>query len=577
MKNNFKNKILLVLVFAMIITMVIPITKLPITKADVGQDTVFMAKQDLVNEFKTLCDNHNDKASYTIFGYTYLNTPMYCFLIGNSSASNKIVLDAALHGWEDAGSIIEYNYATWLLTNNSAVSTYILAHNYYIIVPYINLDSNHRWTVWERDNTWNYTSNDWVFTGTPNLNRNFNYSWNNGDSDTMNPYAGNWRGAYPLCTYEAQAIRNLLTTYQPTKLMDVHYGGIGFYWSQCDTSTEINGYNSTYNTVLDALSLSHSTYVLNDASTVQGTLVDYAKYYFNITAFNLEVGDPFTPLMVPQLVNTNITDGSEPKDNWWGFCSNHTGHTLTDVNGFFTTHVMPAFMALANLPTTLDFTPISTNLTALPNADTFLAWDVNTQHSGTILRGTIKLIDNIRASTGNTIYAWNSLRAYPDVSSNYIEMGVIGKFNSSNIMEYYIYSDSHLNSAHNQTFVKIPNSAIGQDIIVYMYQDENNYNVWHYCYDDISVNDTMIELNSYNFGYCLYAQTVNSAIQFNGEAHSTGNWQAFSNTNSVNTWYSSAWHTTDFATQYNDYRQSQVYGWMHDGSILNTCGSFYYS
>ena len=166
----------------------------------------------LISMFKTLIDGHPNQASYELAGKTYQNRDVYLFKLGNPNGG-KVMWIAALHGWEDMGSEIQYLIAQWLLTSGSQEANRILERNYILFMPIINMDS------YERENK-DYEDDSYGV----DLNRNFVTGFNYIDPANTG-FPNSYHGDYGGSEKETQAVRNALSTYHPIVFLDMHYGG----------------------------------------------------------------------------------------------------------------------------------------------------------------------------------------------------------------------------------------------------------------------------------------------------------------------------------------------------------------
>jgi len=173
---------------------------------------VFHTHNDLITMFKTLYDKYPGYASYEPIGKTTEGRDIVLFKIGNPNGG-KILWDGAMHGWEDAGSEIEYLIAKWLLENGTTgidpTAKRIIEHNLVLFVPVVNMDS------YERQNR-NFTSCSYGV----DLNRNFVKGRNNASCDSLH-----YPGPSGASEKETKAIRSVFQTYKPKFYVNVHYGG----------------------------------------------------------------------------------------------------------------------------------------------------------------------------------------------------------------------------------------------------------------------------------------------------------------------------------------------------------------
>jgi hypothetical protein len=185
--------------------------------------------------FKTLYDKYPGYASYEPIGKTYEGRDIVLFKIGNLNGGT-VLWDGAVHGWEDAGSEVEYLIAKWLLENGTTgtdpTAKRIIERNLILFVPVVNMDS------YERGNR-NFTYCPYGI----DINRNFVKGWSAkscySTSCTSNSNCStNYVCRNSVCTNtydfsgpsggsekETQALRNVFQTYKPKFYVNTHYGG----------------------------------------------------------------------------------------------------------------------------------------------------------------------------------------------------------------------------------------------------------------------------------------------------------------------------------------------------------------
>jgi hypothetical protein len=203
----------------------------------------FHTHNELITMFKTLYDKYPGYASYEPVGKTYEGRDIVLFKIGNPNGG-KVLWDGAVHGWEDAGSEVEYLIAKWLLENGTTgidpTAKKIIEQNLILFVPVVNMDS------YERQNR-NSTGCSYGV----DLNRNFVKGWTAksclaGSCMTNANCSTNYVCKNNVCTNnydysgssggsekETQALRNVFQTYKPNFYVNVHYGGgpLLYYYS----------------------------------------------------------------------------------------------------------------------------------------------------------------------------------------------------------------------------------------------------------------------------------------------------------------------------------------------------------
>jgi hypothetical protein len=158
------------------------------------------------------------------------------FRIGNSSASGRILWDAQMHGTEDAGSETGYLFAKWLLSSGDSRAKYMLAHNWFLFIPVVNIDEYNR-----------------ANAHGVNINRNFPVGWGRSGTSTKTS-AGDYRGPYAASEPETRALINVFKTYKIKFYINTHiFGGpIMFYQTAVPSSlittlkSRITTYMKTY-------------------------------------------------------------------------------------------------------------------------------------------------------------------------------------------------------------------------------------------------------------------------------------------------------------------------------------------
>jgi len=160
-------------------------------------------KAEIINNFKSLCNNHSAQASYQSIGKSYLGNDIWLFKFGNPSGG-VVLWDGQLHGNEDYGSEILWLIAQWLFSGDTRAQS-ILQNNYVLMIPVVNID------VWGR-----YNARD------VNLNRNFETGWS---ASAENP------GPYACSEMETRAMRNIFQMYEPDFYVNLHQGADMSYFA----------------------------------------------------------------------------------------------------------------------------------------------------------------------------------------------------------------------------------------------------------------------------------------------------------------------------------------------------------
>jgi len=171
----------------------------------------YETKTAIINKFKDLVAAHPAQASYVSIGKSVngLDIPMFRF--GNSSANGRILWDAQMHGSEDAGSETAYLFCVWLFSGEAGAES-ILARNWILIIPAVNIDTTAR------------PNSNHV-----NLNRNFPVGWGESGSTsrTSDEYMGPSAGSEP----ETKALIDVFKTYNLKFYINSHmYGGPRIYY-----------------------------------------------------------------------------------------------------------------------------------------------------------------------------------------------------------------------------------------------------------------------------------------------------------------------------------------------------------
>jgi hypothetical protein len=171
----------------------------------------YETKTAIINRFKNLVAAHPAQASYVSIGKSVEGLDILMFRFGNSSATGRVLWDAQMHGSEDAGSETAYLFCEWLFTGDSRAQ-YVLAHNWILIIPVVNIDTTARPNA-------NHV----------NLNRNFPVGW--GRSGSSSPTSDEYRGPSAGSEPETQALVNVFETYQLKFYINTHmYGGPRIYY-----------------------------------------------------------------------------------------------------------------------------------------------------------------------------------------------------------------------------------------------------------------------------------------------------------------------------------------------------------
>ena len=166
-KMGLRRKSPVILAFVLIAT----ICFVPVAHAD----PPYYRDYDTFKEaFMSLVHASPELITYETIGKTVENQDIIMFKIGNPDGG-KVLFDGAMHGTENMGGELLYFYAKWLLTSNDPLANRILARDYTLLIPVLNIEGMQRY---ERKNA-----------NGVDLNRNFATNWENGgstnpDSDT---------------------------------------------------------------------------------------------------------------------------------------------------------------------------------------------------------------------------------------------------------------------------------------------------------------------------------------------------------------------------------------------------------
>jgi hypothetical protein len=171
----------------------------------------FHSKEEKINLWMQLWDSCSD-ASYECIGKTYNGKEIWLFKIGNPEG-NKILWDGEMHGNEDKGSEVMYFIAQWLLEDNNHKAGQILANNFLMFIPILNVDSYNRGNMNTEECPYGV-----------NLNRNFETGWKYGGLDPANPPHSDYSGAFPASEPETLALLHVFDSYRPDFYVNLHVG-----------------------------------------------------------------------------------------------------------------------------------------------------------------------------------------------------------------------------------------------------------------------------------------------------------------------------------------------------------------
>jgi len=223
--------------------------------------------------FKSLANTYPELVTYEAVGKTVENNDILMFKIGNP-AGGKVLFDGAIHGLESGGSEILYSYAEWLLTSDDPLAKQILATDYTLLIPAVNVD--------------NY-NNLRVNAHHVDLNRNFATNWQN--SGSTNTTSENYHGPSPLSEPESQALVKVFKAFNPQFYVNLHFGGGKYYLgSTYGNKTLYTSLVNQINTLSQQRGVSPYPYYWTDGAGF--AISDAAR--LGITSFLLELSTNLT-------------------------------------------------------------------------------------------------------------------------------------------------------------------------------------------------------------------------------------------------------------------------------------------
>jgi hypothetical protein len=191
----------------------------------------YETKASIINKYKALCTTHPTYANYVSIGKSVLGNDLLMFRIGNKSSSGIIMWDAQMHGGEDIGSETGYLFAKWLLSSGDTRAKYMLAHNWFLFVPVVNIDTYNRANAHQ-----------------VNINRNFPVGWGLSGTSTKTS-AQDYRGPSAASEPETKDLINVWKTYKVKFYINSHtYAGPIIYYQTAVPSTTISTLKSRINT-----------------------------------------------------------------------------------------------------------------------------------------------------------------------------------------------------------------------------------------------------------------------------------------------------------------------------------------
>ena len=126
------------------IVLLILVLSLPVSIENtlaVRPNWTYTPQDQMIDQWKSLCDAHPQWASYETIGKSILGKDIWLFKIGTPSGG-RVMYDGQGHGSEDAGTEILYKFCTWLLESNNTLANHILQYNYHLIIPILNVDAS---------------------------------------------------------------------------------------------------------------------------------------------------------------------------------------------------------------------------------------------------------------------------------------------------------------------------------------------------------------------------------------------------------------------------------------------------
>jgi hypothetical protein len=173
----------------------------------VNAATVWLTKDQIIGNMKSLCETQSLIASYESIGKTVQGNDIWLFTIGTNDQA-KMLVTGATHGYETPGSHCIYFFVQWLL-GGSAEANSVISKLQVLVVPIVNYDKAGISGTRKNANG-------------VDLNRNHIRGWSYNSDPTSDNYAGPYAGSEP----ETQVINALFTRESPDVYIDIHdYGG----------------------------------------------------------------------------------------------------------------------------------------------------------------------------------------------------------------------------------------------------------------------------------------------------------------------------------------------------------------
>ena len=190
----------------------------------------YRTANQLISDFMAFESEYPSFIDHVVIGYTVQENPIYMFRIGNRYGG-KVLVDGSIHGAEYSTSEVLYWFVDWLLRQEATEAQAIIANNYVLVVPILNIDAYRI----GRHNAHNV-----------DLNRNYPTAWG-----TLDDYA---RGPEPLSEPETEAMHHVFEEYKPTWYINLHTGDSrvspAWCWT-CEPAEDLDHMVSVYNDYAD--------------------------------------------------------------------------------------------------------------------------------------------------------------------------------------------------------------------------------------------------------------------------------------------------------------------------------------
>jgi len=227
--------------------------------------------------FMSLANAYPELVTYETIGKSVEDQDIIMFKMGNI-AGGRVLFDGAMHGTENMGGELLYFYAEWLLTSNDPLANRILARDYTLLIPVLNIEGMQRY---ERKNA-----------NGVDLNRNFATNWEHGGS--TNPDSETYRGPAPLSEPESQTLVNIFQTYEPSFYVNVHMWAGPYY---AGSSYQDRTYYRLLVDKIESLSAELDVTSYNYAGEFRGSgLAISDAACVGVTSFLIELGRTIYPL-----------------------------------------------------------------------------------------------------------------------------------------------------------------------------------------------------------------------------------------------------------------------------------------